>query len=259
MNKYFEYIQPNIDAYGVIANNNNDEGDSSQREGSFALCISALNKLGLVSDSDFAALSARYDSVLTKIKCGKGGLHRGPNENAWTGQNDVMSRDQWVPNAIACGMTKSNNLNYLFLGHLIRALLFTTNTCADEYWTGQPGGQWKVPDITVLSSWSIYIRSYNFWLFYPLMLIFDLETLVNSLIIVWQSYYNPTETDVSNQINKLIQAHFCLPTPITWLSAKILTYDKRGMQTCLDEYFSPSLNAPAMNNVYRDIIPKVIK
>lgn len=260
MNKYFAYIQPNIDQYGVIANLNNDEGDSSNREGDFALCIAELFSMTLVSDADLLDMQARYNLVLEKIKCGKGGLQRGPNKTPWTGQNDVMSRDQWIPNVIACGsMSLRSQLNYLLLGHLCRGLLFTTNTCADEYITGQPGGEWKIPDLTVLSSWGLYIRAYVAWYLYPLLLIFDLEILVNSFIIVWQSHYDPTETDVINQLNKLIQAKRYLPTPVSWLAAKVLKYDKRGMQTCLDEYFSPSLNAPALNLVYKDILPTIIK
>lgn len=259
MTKYFEYIQPNIDKFGVIANLNNDEGDSSNREGTFALLINELHLQGKVSEIDYNILRTRYGDVIKQLYCGKGSLRRGPDLSAWTGQTDVMSRDQWVPNAIATGGMGLPALNALFFGHLLRGLLFATNTCPDEYITGQPGGAWKLPDITVMSSWGIYIRSYVAWPLWPLLLVFDLELLVNSMIVVWQSHYDPTETDVINHLNKLIQAYRYLPTPVSWLSAKLLKYDARGMQACLNDYFSPLLNEPALSKVYADVLVEVLK
>lgn len=259
-NKYYNLIKPNIDDFGVIANMpGNDEGDSSNREGSFALVIRELYDLGRISEEDYNVLRMRYRDVLRNLKCGHGGIRRGIDTSEWTGQNDVMSRDQWIPNVIACGSLGLDDLSYFFLGHLLRGLLFTTNTCPNEYMTGQPGGEWKLPDLTVLSSWGLYIRAYKAWLLYPFLIIFDIEILVNSCIIVYQSYYNPTETDVINQLNKLIQAKRRLPTPVSWLSAHILKYDKRGMQACLDAYFAPDLNGPRLNMVYKDILPTLVK
>lgn len=258
MSKYFDLIKSNIDAYGLIANMpGNDEGDSSNREGVFAVAMRELYYLGKISSLDYASIQNRYATRLLNLKCGAGGLRRGLDTKPWTYQDCVMSRDQWIPNAIAAGSLELQNwLDYLFLGHLRRGLLFTTNTCPDEVF--QTKQNWKIPDLTILSSHGIYIRSYKFWPLYPLLWLFDLEILVNSLIIVYQSYSNPAETDVVNHICKLIQAKRRLPTLVSWLATKVLKLDKRGMQACLDDYFSPSLNEPQLNKLFADILPTLI-
>jgi len=256
MNKYLQLLQPNIDSFGFITQNasqNWDGGDSSQREGSFALLIEELYNQGKVDSQDMLDIFQRYEKNIDQIKCGLGGLRRHPDQSKWYGQRDVMSRDQWIPNVIACGNGLDAELRYLLLGHMLRALLFTTNTCPDWVMTGGPGYKWQLPDVTVLSSWGLYIRSFDCKLLWPLLLLFDLQTVVNSLIIVGNSMWNPTNTDVSNQLNTLIQAYRRMPTPFSWLARKILRLDKRGMDYCVDNYFSAASGAPALNVLYKEV------
>lgn len=256
-NKYLELVQPNIDSNGLIANNGGDEGDSSQREGSFAICIRELYDQGKVSLADYLLLRQRYWQNLLKLQCGSGSLRRGLGSQWWS-QDCVMSRDQWTPNAIAVGsMDLNENLWWMIKGHLKRGLCFATNTCPDEVMASK--SNWKLPDLTVLSSWGYYIRSLRAYPLWPALLITDLELLANSIIIVSNSIWAPTNTDVSNHVNSIIQAKRRLPTPISWIARQILKLDRRGMQACLDAYFSPSLNAPALNKVYADLLPEVMK
>lgn len=258
-NKYLNAVLPNIDSYGVIGNDNGDEGDSCNREGTFAVLVRELYDQDKINIADYLLLRERYWKAFTSLKCGKGGLRRGPNQSEWFGQDCIMSRDQWTPNPIACGaMDLNDHLNYLLKGHLLhRGLMFTTNVCKNGVWRTKDN--WKLPDLTVLSSWGYYIRAYRAWWLWPLLNVFDLELPINSMIIVHHSYYKPKDTDVINHLNTLIQAKRRLPTPFSWLARQLLKLDKRGMQFCMDEYFSRSLNAPAMNVLYRDLLPEFLK
>ena len=267
MSKYFDLVKPAIDSFGLIAqlpSNSRDGGDTTQREGMFAIAIAYLSKLGKIDKSEYEELKKRYSANLDRLECCMGNLRRHTDPNMWYSDCDRMSRDQWTPNVIAMGMLDlKKHLWRMFLGHLFkRALLFTTNV--RHNWVYPPDHpkydpnsdltyKWKLPDITIMSCWGYYIRSFNCYLLYPLLLVLDLDLLVNSLIWVYKFKYVSKDTDILNHTNSLLQATWSMPTPVSWLARKLLKLDK--VQDCLNRYFLP--DGPALHKVFNEFLKEV--
>jgi len=142
-----------------------------------------------------------------------------------------MSRDQLTPMIIAAGYWDKEELRKIAKGHLKRGFLFTNNTRrngANKINHGKlVAGEirnydWKIPDPTGPSIWSNFIRAYNFWPLYPLLLLFDIELFVNS--ILWR--YFRKDNIAMNYTLTLLQANDRMPTPWGWLSRKIMPVKK---------------------------------
>ena len=264
MSKYLDLVQPAIDSFGLIAqlpSNGRDGGDTAQREGMFAIAVAYLYKLKKTDPLEYAELKHRYEYNLERLDCGPGNILRHIDPTMWYSDSDRMSRDQWTPNVIAMGMLDLKpELKRMFFGHLKRALLFTTNTrrnhCYPDNHPKHMSDQdysWKMPDITILSSWGYYIRGFRVWPLYPLLLITDLDLLVNSLIWIYKFAKAPEDTDILNHTNSLLQARWSMPTPISWIARKILKLEK--VQDCLNRYF---LNhGPALHEVFKDFLKEI--
>ena len=263
MNQYLETMQPWIDQNGLIAMKDGDEGDSCAREALFAVCIRELYDQGKINMADYLLLRKRYWENTIKLSDSQGTLKRGLIPNSWVSQSDgiVMSRDQWYPSVIAFGsLDLKGLLNYMFFGHLFhRGLLFTSNTCPNWIMKNSPQYRWKFPDVTLLDSWGIYIRAYKAWILYPFLFLFDLPILVQSLILIYNSFYNPNSTsDVPNHLCSLIQAKRRMPTLITWIARKLLNFCKNGIQTQVDNYFTPQNGSPPFGEIFKAILPNFL-
>ena len=229
----------------------------------FAIAIAYLHKLGKIDQVEYEQLKNRYKANLDQLECCPGNYRRHTDPNMWYSDCDRMSRDQWTPNAIAVGMLNiDDHRKRMFLGHLKRGLLFTTNVRHNwvyppEHPKYDPNSdltyKWKLPDITILACWGYYIRSYKAWYLYPLLLLLDIDLLINSLIWLYKFKHVPKDTDILNHTNSLLQAKWTMGTPISWLARKILKLDK--VQDCLNRYFLP--DGPALHEVFREFLGEV--
>ena len=228
--KWFPIIQPELDPKFQLITQpppGYDGGDTAQREGSFALCIALLHDLDQCEGSELLDMADRYAKVLTLLNDPnhKGWLRRWPDPSYWGGQSDRFSRDQAIPNVIAMGeMGQRKALKAFILNHLKRALLFSTNTRINAALPGTPAYAWKLPDLTVLGFWSLYIRAFRAWALYPLLLAFDLDFVVSAAIKVLIYGKDSTNNDDINLINCILQAEHAMPTPWSKLAKWIYRF-----------------------------------
>lgn len=292
--KWFPLIQPWLDPkYQLITQPppGYDGGDTSQREGSYALAIVLLADLGLCDDDELMFTRDRYNKVIALLNDPNhpGFQRRFPDPAYWGSHSDRYSRDQAIPNVIAMGLYNQPALKSFMWNHLKRALLFTTNTRENgtlpatntlsawqkvQYFFGwrpsYPVNAFSIPDLTALSFWSLYIRAFRAWPLYPLMLLFDLDLVVNSLIKVYSYGKNPQNNDDLNHINCLLQADISLPTP--WSKLAKWIYRRRPYpalqpgqsasnpaQACLLAYFRGVNPGPKLEEVYQPLTDHYFK
>lgn len=270
--KYFPLLEPWLDPkYKLITQPppEYDGGDTAQREGMFMFGAFMLFNMGLMDANEMFFIQDRYAKVCDTLNDPNhpGFLRRFPDPSYWGSYSDRFSRDQAIPNVIAMSYlaTKaqrdpSKHLWKFFLRHLkYSALLFMDNTRANAAPADAP---WKLPDLTLLSFHSLYIRSFRAWPLYPLMLIFDLDLLVNSLIKIL--YYDRTSTnnDDLNHLMCLYQSELHMPTPWSKLAKWLYRFRKfpslagnatNPAQACLNSYFNGNNPGPRLDLVYQEI------
>lgn len=262
--KWFPILEPWLDPkFNLIAQPppGYDGGDTAQREGSFALCIALLHDIDLCNGEELLNVTNRYSKVLDLLNDPNhpGFLRRWPDPLYWGGQSDRFSRDQSIPNVIAMGILNRPKLKKFMINHLKRALMFTTNTRNNWAQPGTPDYAWKLPDLTMLGFWSLYIRAFRCWALYPLLLVFDLDFVVGSIIKVLSYSKDPSNNDDINHINCLLQAEHDLPTPWSKLAKWIYKFRKypansgnatNSAQACLNAYFRGSNPGPKLEEIY---------
>ncbi len=208
---------------------------------------------GKITQSEFNQIKDRYLTNYKRLRqgCMPGEIRRHSDDSMWYDLNWRMSRDQWTPNVISLGICKQFRAD-MILGMAMRGFLFTTNLIPNYVKKGEPGYKIKLPDLTAFASWGFVLR----WcpLFWPLLLVTDLDLLVNS--ILW--YYrmkdpNNTNTDICNHLNALLQARFHSPTPVSWMARRMLDVDK--VQDLLNRYYLP--DGPALHLVAKDFLKEI--
>ena len=217
-----------IDKWGLLDKlSNPDGGDSGHREGTH------FSLLGMMRGSPHqfgigAPSLERYNNVMEKIHCYDGIILRHCNPDYDASDWDRMSRDQLQPNIIAAGYWSKYELKRLFKGHLRRGFLFTNNVRRNGATKSNHGGtegrdySWKLPDLTGPEIWGNFIRATGSRYLYPLLVIFDIELFVGS--ILWR--YFPKHNIAMNHTLSLLQSMDIMPTPLSWLSGKIMPVEK---------------------------------
>jgi hypothetical protein len=215
-----------------------DGGDSINRMGHYHFLIEANKKIGN-NIGERENLPSRtyveYEVQLNEFECpkSKGNYRRHPEVTKFgiayycNGTYDgVMSRDQSIPlviSLIVMGMYK--RLGMYFLRHLMRGLLFTTNTRINALSLKTK----KLPDFTGPEFWALYIRSNPITgiLLYPLLCLFDLETLLGSIVRRNQKLIDGKKIndDVINHLTVCIFGAMNYPTPVMWLANKVNNYN----------------------------------
>jgi len=254
MNKYFEMIKSNIDSFGVIAQNaqqNWDGGDTIQREGMFLCAMWYHRQANRITDVQWVEMWVRYGQIVDKLNANNWALRRHPDSSKWYYETNRMSRDQLTSNLCALGYCRPYMLKSLLWKHMWRALLFTTNTRQNAALPGTPEYKWKLPDITFSSIWGSYIRGLDWKALWFLLPLCDMELLVNSAIIWYKVKKDPTFCDHLSQQMLLLQASHRMPTWVSRLAMWV--YKKVDPQRALDLYFEPAKCGPAINEVYREI------
>lgn len=245
-----EQVLASMDNYMIIGqqgypkehNDGIDGGDSINRMSHYKFLIDANDEIGnhIGTKEDLPSRTlCDYEEHLNLFECqnSKGNYRRHPERTkhgiAWycNGTYDgVMSRDQSIPLIIAMGFAGLHKrIGGFFLRHLMRGLLFTTNT-RPNFVELKPK---KIPDLTMFEFWALYIRSNKITgiLLYPLLVVFDIETLIGAIIRRLQPLKTVRKDrtiindDVINHISICIYGSMRYPTPVMYLANRINSYD----------------------------------
>ncbi len=246
-------------------------GDSAQRWGMYHSGMKFLEKYQIEVSSKYTDGPESYEVGLCGLFDEKKGWRRHPDEKAWYGDFDRMSRDQMIPNIVALGLHKCWSVLWItFWHHLIyRGLLLMTNTRRNgstpenhgqPVWPQDPLSKkfnydWKLPDFTLFEFWGLYIRALPKWIgvfFYPILLISDLMTLGGGLI-----RNHNDDKDVLNHCIISVNATVNLPTPIIWLANKLTNWDLMARK--LRQYFNPddAFGDPPLHKIWVPLVRRL--
>lgn len=262
-----ELKQNFTDEYGLIVHKDKDGGDTAQRTGMLYFALSVLNQRNksLVwwdhNDDDYFI---GFYKALALLEKEPGRLVRNPRPDKWWSDTREFSRDQ--QSSIVIANTFMNNKQVLrrILWEHVKRFGFYNNSVAN--------GKYKIPDFAMPQHWGFYVRAFQSKPLYPFLLFSDLFLMLDSVIFVAKSYYNPDDvSDDLNHIMALVQAKLVMSTPFSFLARKIYSLfrgragenrnelrEGNGPQTALDHYFNPELNAPPINILYKPIINNFI-
>jgi hypothetical protein len=186
-----------LDAKGLIVQQNGDGGDTLQREGFWYEGIYLVPRMPVIMTPNLAP----YNNAITILWTVNG------FERSWqVPYNDPSdcSRDQLVSNIRAMGyFDYKGPLDYILTGVIKNFSRF-------------PNG-----DICFINDYGRFIRAFKSWYLYPLLLIFDLPIIVNSIIRCIAGKDSNNVGDDVNHIGDLAQAKCIFPTPISFLARKI--------------------------------------
>lgn len=216
-----------LDSNGLIVQKDLDGGDTAGREGDYWFVHTAL---GIQREDSFK-------KVLELLQVAPGVFVRNP-----IGYNDPkdFSRDQTVPLILAMGeMKEYGTLKLLFKKQL------------KNFFRYQNG------DIGLLGDLGYYIRSFQSWYAYPVLLLGDLQLLANSIFRCFVRNPDNVSDDINHTLG-LIQAQYTYPTPISYIARKIYKWFRPGgIQRAWDWYFRPESRANPFNEMYRELIDKM--
>jgi hypothetical protein len=244
-----------VDTYGLITSGppGFDGGDTSSRNGTYAYC----NQLTAPNPTYNKTFLDKIMDPTTKL------YRRHPDPNKWYSNVETYSRDQFIP--VLClliaDQTQTEHRRNLFLKHLMHAFLFAWNVRENNVYptpaeTLAKGGDasnsyaWKVPDPCGPQIWSLWIRAFRFWLFYPLLIFFDLETLIGNMV----RYFQGSNADIDNQ-NDILASHASvhfMPTPTSLLAFWILK--KCPLQDELTQFFTDRPDQPPIEGGIENLL-----
>jgi len=205
----------NIDKYGIIGQ---IQDDGSIEGGDSACWVGHYVYL--------TGIDVNYIGVFEK---GFGGYVRHPHpestnngfgayyKNPWNG---CISRDQLTGVLLAVIKTKSYfAMARVILNHCCRLMLFSYNTIING--RDPATAKWKLPDLTLFDIWAMMIRGLGpvAWLLYPVLCVLDVHMLLAAL---YDKFFDNEETDCINFVGKLLCSLEYAPTPISWLTKKLV-------------------------------------
>lgn len=179
-------------------------------------------------------------------------------EPKWYAYWDRASRDQLTPLVISLGLFSKKALLWaMFKDHCKRLLLFTTNTRANfqyptqdlqtEYGTPDVvwNYSWKIPDLTGPEFWALYVRGYDNSLLYPLLWVFDIHTMLNSVVLRFQ--------DTNDVINPaLILEYSKVRMDTVWMKIARLITPRSFFEPRLDSFFGVEIEPP-INELFKEL------
>lgn len=120
----------------------------------------------------------------------------------------------------------------IIIHHAAWLFLFAYNTrenCVDP-----KKSKWKIPDPTLFDIWAMELRGFGklSWIFWPILCLFDLQMLLQAII---DRLTKDKNDDVISFIGKFLVSREYVPTPISWLTGKIL--DKDSILERLQRYW----------------------
>lgn len=267
-----------------------DGGDACQRMGMFFTGIYVrthqLEGTPAENISDFPYIN--QNQVYDKLRCGIGNYRRHNDATYWYADCDRGSRDQITPNIIFWALSKNTKRLWdYFKGHLLRGLLFTTNlrrngTTEENHGYSRPGAEplnkfhefvlkyripffgvpdgtrnnnLKIPDLTLFEFWSWYIRGFRLYPLYPLLLILDIESFVNSIL---KRTLVKEDVDVLNHVVSCTLAHYVMPTPWTIIANRYIN-SAEDMDKKFEKYFEWHRSPKMIHDLWKPIIYAIFK
>lgn len=218
--KFIPYL-----GYGnIISQKDMDQGDSAQRTGLFW----ALTKLlEIPKESVNSAINDSYDSQMNKLTVSPGIYRRSPNPSYWGYKEDNLSRDQWAMLQTAFAVNNDHDRLKESMIQLVKRGFFHQNTRAG---TDDPQNKWKMPDISLPNHLSTFIRGMNWWILYPLLLVFDLGFFLDLYFRKNQKW------DYDNMLAiQLLYANIKFKTP--WSHFAMKKYDQVDALNCIHNYY----------------------
>jgi len=207
----------NFDKHGVLGQIQPDGsiegGDSANWYGQYIYLTQGKRRFPKFFEVSFGAYVRHPDIDQTNNSFGAYYI------NPWAG---CISRDQ-LTGILAALIGQKEYLASLrlILHHACWLFLFAYNTITN----GQVPRttKWKWPDVTLLNIWALELRAFGWfsWLFYPLLLIFDLHDFVNTIIHRFKIKKDPISYAM-----RLIICRENVPTLISLLSWVICDKDK---------------------------------
>lgn len=270
-----------VDEYGLVCEIHPEHmfegGDAANRVGLIAVANHfghGLHTAGMEVSEETG--NAMVNSMFSKIEVQRGLGVRHPDLFKWWSNPKYFSRDQQSAVVIGAGFSKNFPLvSSLFLNHLKRFGLYQNFQINGIDVDGKK--KFIQGDIATPEHFNLYVRALNLWPLYPLLLLGDLFTVLNSLIIIYKSYRDADDT--SNDLNHIavcLQAKKSLPTPISYLARKLYRWFRKnagpsnqerlpgfGPQTALDHYFGDTaikrilgVSSPPVNELFKSFLEK---
>jgi len=222
------------DDWGMIVTLEQDGGDSAFFMGHYySLKMLSLDPVAQYHTKKI--LIKDYDNAQFKLQK-KGLARRHPDESKWYGDFDRMSRDQSIPFLISMFIMEQIYGPWeFFKAHLKRGLLFTTNTRRNgaslqnhgEVYKNDKMGKpvkrnynRKLPDLCGPNFWSIYIRGFRAYPFWPVLCCLDLF-LLGSVIS-----FNIKPREPNQLLLLLAFSRTRLPTPLSFVAWRVLNKNK---------------------------------
>lgn len=196
------------------------------------------------------------DPPLTeRLYLGSGYYCRHPDKKMWYSDKYRVGRDQQKSIISAESFIKGSWKRVIpfMLRHATRLFLFEAKL------KDNGNHKWKFPAITGPTIWASYLRYFMmkskiFFVFYPLLLLFDLEILLNLFV---KTRIDKDDTDVLNHINYSIWFHYVAPTPWTYLNLKLM--DKENFRLRLFKYYDDGRCPYFIANMWSDVMDRYMK
>jgi hypothetical protein len=188
-----------FDEHKLLVTKAGDGGDTAANTGRWAFLYAAW-----FSDDhrSFLNLKLAYISAIEKLTVSPGVLVRHPTQ--WNDPKD-LSRDQLRINWMAMGMYDLRpQMNEFFWAHLKRC------------------GKYQNWDFSSPEDISVWIRIYRVWWLWPVLLVTDWFTVLQSIVCWFRLAWNYDDVaDCLNHDCVLVQGWLILPTPVTWLARAV--------------------------------------
>jgi hypothetical protein len=217
---------------------NGDGGDACNRT-----CAAALCGIYCGVDVDVSFLKHLQNFIQPWL------WRRAPDAGKWYADWDRFSRDQAIPLIILMGEKKLyKHLAWFIFGHIQRGMLFMTNTRRNHVYMKYEDHvkystpdvewdpKWKLPDITGPEFWALLIRAMPTPVrlaLYPLLVLFDLETLCGAIV---RRFFRKDNRDVINHSLILVNGMRRCPTFVMYLATKVTS--KSFLKPRLNAFFS---------------------
>jgi len=247
---HFPGISEYIDEYGFPCHRTEDGsrlegGDSSNRWGLIRIIEKVAGVKLLPNDP--------HEDIESIYRLKEHQFVRHPDITYWYGKPGCMSHDNFMPlmiGAYLCGcVTEARYMAMM----LIERFGFFWNI----YDIAGDKKKIPIPDLAFPGTWSTLFRVMNWWMLYPIMVVFDLWYLFQAIIICVIGIFNKEHTtdDLVLQCN-FIFAQEVMPTPISFLArwvychfrplSHVTTEDKKsvvigeyGPMSAFESYFYP--------------------
>lgn len=255
-------IKEYTDSFGLLGAGvpSFDGGDTCAQEFTVAYCKSIC--------FPERNITAEYDSKMTQMMDASTKKYvRHPDQTKWYSNPENLSRDQMTPllAAMIADPNHRTHRNNLFWQHLKRGFLFAFNTRQNYQYPTQAEQlekdpsrpwdySWKMPDPTFMEIWAMWIRAFRAWPLYPLLLIFDLQTLGACLFRYGQTIATAAGPDRDNR-NTILPTHISktfMPTPWGFLAWWILK--KTPLELELREFFGDRPDMPPVGEYLQKLL-----